>query len=806
MDEAPTEGEQIASVSQVSTSVAEGHIEMEEAPSQVEPIGSEPQMSELVAEGHSEDIVLEEAPTLGEQENVVKSAPIQGEQELGTEEAPSQGEPIENAPVNKGPSTGHGEFEEPVPQRKIKRVVHRRQGKGHRKVYLKPVMDILKAQGDILSSVQSSVQGILSSQATATSELSSVRNAMRWFNKELSDMKTMLSSISKIGGLSPSATQSRPVAVPRPPGPPAQESGPSGPSVQASGPSGPSAVVSEGQEKGKEPVAATKAPETSTLATPIPSSPSSSSTAPPAPPTFKHPMPRTQTSSSIIPSQPSFSPTSSQTSAPSSPLSKTTPVHPSSSFNPKHLFYPPTPPSSVTFIPESPQIHSDFDTNLPDDFERSTLISILSTATHVHRTDPPSPANKKRKHSSSVSIPSTPLFPPLWYSLTLDPQRRSIYKEYLQKCILSTIYGVPFLNLSEHLNIVLLLCQFSHLQKSKIYEGTEFKTEAQWASVKGNKPQYSKYLTAHAETLTHRDHPLTLSEWFLLRHKTSWGPFILKEISIAKNFQLYSDFCYLNKLPEVQFYQFHSAIVMLRSEHPINLPLTVDFANLKVDSPVLLLNLHSLVFDSDAGSHAFDMFAKKMGRMSAKQGRMPSFLRFIFREYHSGRISSQVLAPLISECERLSPSVWETLYKEPHLQLQAINSSLICQAKPILSAEAFLDLNSINPIQEIYVQWAAKYTAFYALKKDLLDQKIFYPISLDRFLHRASFGKSTYFRFILDRDQYGEFLEEQRQLYIQRITPAMGSSFSVAPGVFHKIFEDMEIKAWASLQRFLKMS
>ncbi|MQM14184.1 hypothetical protein Taro_047114 [Colocasia esculenta] len=598
-------------------------------------------------------------------------------------------------------------------------------------------------------------------------------------------MKTMLSAISRIGGLSPSATQSRPAAIPRPPRPPAQESGPSGPSVQASGSSGPSAVVSEGQAKGKEPVAATKAPETSTLATPIPSSLSSSSIAPPAPPTFKHPITRTQTSSSIIPSQPSYSPTSSQTSAPSSPLSKTTPVHPSSSFNPKHLFYPPTPPSSVTFIPESPQIHSDFDTNLPDDIERSTLISILSTATHVHRTNPPSPAKKKRKHSSFVSIPSIPLFPPLWYSLTLDPQRRSIYKEYLQKCILSTIYGIPFLNLSEHLNIVLPLSQLSHFQKSKIYEGTEFKTEAQWANVMGNKPQYSKYLTAYAETLTHRDHPLTLSEWFLLRHKTSWGKFILKEIRIAKNFQLYSDFCYLNKLPEVQFYQFHSAIVMLRSEHPINLPLTVDFANLKVDSPILLPKLHSLVFDSDAGSHAFDMFAKQMGRI----------------EYHSGRISSQVLAPLISECERLSPSVWETLYKEHHLQLQAINSSLIRQAKPILSAEAFLDLNSINPIREIYVQWAARYTVFYALKKDLLDQMIFSPISLDRFLHRASFGKSTYFRFILDRDQYGEFLEEQRQLYIQRITTAMGSSFSVAPDVFHQTFEDMEIKAWAVISQ-----
>ncbi|MQM18836.1 hypothetical protein Taro_051832 [Colocasia esculenta] len=252
---------------------------------------------------------------------------------------------------------------------------------------------------------------------------------------------------------------------------------------------------------------------------------------------------------------------------------------------------------------------------------------------------------------------------------------------------------------------------------------------------------------------------------------------------------------------EVQFFQFHSAVVMLRSERPVNIPLTVNFANIQVDSQVLLPKLHSLVFDSDAGSHAFDMFAKQMGRMSAKQNRMPSFLRFIFREYHSGRISSQVLAPLISECERLTPSVWETLYKEPHLQLQAINSSLSRQAKPILSAEAFMDLNSINPIQEIYVQWAARYTAFYALKQDLIDQKLFYPISSDRFLHRASFRKSTYFRFILDPNQYAEFLDQQQNLYIQRALPSMGPNFSVASGVFQQTFEDLEIKAWAVISQ-----
>ncbi|MQM20479.1 hypothetical protein Taro_053500 [Colocasia esculenta] len=244
---------------------------MDEAPNQGEPNARVSQLSESVAEGHIEEIVLEEAPAQGEQENDEPNAPIQGEQ-IGNEEslmenavetdAPSQGN---QAPakvyVNEEPRTSHANIEEPVTQKsKSKRVAHIRQRKSHRKVNLKPVMEMLKAQGDILTSVQTSIQGILSSQASTTTELSQVRNAMKWFNKEMSDMKTMLSVILRTGGFSPSDTQSRPAAVPRPPGPPAQESGPSGPSVQASGPSGPShqesrpsgpsAVVREGRPGG----------------------------------------------------------------------------------------------------------------------------------------------------------------------------------------------------------------------------------------------------------------------------------------------------------------------------------------------------------------------------------------------------------------------------------------------------------------------------------------------------------------------------------------------------------------------------
>ncbi|MQM12959.1 hypothetical protein Taro_045884 [Colocasia esculenta] len=741
-----------SSVASEAGGLVEEDVIMEEAPSQGEQSVEEPKVSESVAEGHFVEVVLEKAPAQGEQEDAELHAPIQGEhignKESLIENAPETAAPTQDnqtpasVPASEGPSSSHVNLEVPVPQQsKQKRVAHKRPRKSHRKFFqglVEFLMELLRADQQMFLGHQ----GL------------------------------------QLKGL-----------------------GQQGHQLQ-----GPSSAVREGQAKGKEPMAATKAPDTSTPATPTLSSPPSPSTAPPAPPTIKHHVPRAQPSSSLISSQPSFSPTTSHTSAPSSlsPSSsptQTTPVHPSSSFNPKHIFYPPTPPSSVTFPLEKPLPLGVFDTNLLDDFERNTLITILSAASHIHRTDPPSPAKKKRKSSSSLSTPSVPLFPPLWYSLTLYPKRRPIYREYLQKCILSTIFGIPFLNLSEHLNIVLPLTQMTQFQKSKIFEGTEFKNEDQWATVKGNKAQYEKYLSARAESLTHRAHPLTFSEWFIIQHKNSWGPFILKEIRITRNFQLYNDFCYLNKLPEIQFCQFHSTIVLLRSEHLVNLPLQVDFATFKVDSPVLLPKLHSLVFDSNVGSHALDMFARQMGRLSAKLGRLPSFLRFIFREYHSGLISSQTLAPLISECERLSPPEWDTLYQASHLHLEAINRDLARQRKPILSAEAFLDLNSITPIQEIYVLWAARSTAFYVLKQDLLDQKIFYPISLDRFLHRASFGKSTFYRYILDPAQYEVFLEKQRQLYIQRTIPSMGPTFSVASGVFQQIFEDLEIKAWAVISQ-----
>ncbi|MQL96751.1 hypothetical protein Taro_029431 [Colocasia esculenta] len=171
-----------------------------------------------------------------------------------------------------------------------------------------------------------------------------------------------------------------------------------------------------------------------------------------------------------------------------------------------------------------------------------------------------------------------------------------------------------------------------------------------------------------------------------------------------------------------------------------------------------------------------------MGRISAQQGRLPSFQRFIFREFHLGHISSEVLAPLLSECERLSPIDWEKHYNQSALQLEALNSPLFKAGKPTLTADAFLDLNSINLVQDPYLQWVERYKLFLALKKDLLQNQIHYPIKINQFLRFDSFGSFIYFKESLGTDEYANFLEDQRQLHIKRMIPNTGSSYSIAFG------------------------
>ncbi|MQL89360.1 hypothetical protein Taro_021931 [Colocasia esculenta] len=199
---------------------------------------------------------------------------------------------------------------------------------------------------------------------------------------------------------------------------------------------------------------------------------------------------------------------------------------------------------------------------------------------------------------------------------------------------------------------------------------------------------------------------------------------------------------------------------------------------------VFLPTLHSLVMDYDVGLIIFERFVRVMARISVQRGNLLAFHHFLFWEYHQGHIKSNVLARLLSECERLSLADWKRNYPLSAQQLVDFNSSQDRATKPPLSTEEFLDLNSIRLVQGPFTTWVERYKVYVAMKKELKQQQIFYPISVDQFLQHASFGTSSSYKMSLGQDEYGNFVEAQRQLHIQRMAPVMGSSYSIIYGAF----------------------
>ncbi|MQL81782.1 hypothetical protein Taro_014241 [Colocasia esculenta] len=343
---------------------------------------------EAVASCHF-DVQMEDVPVElehpdGQGDSVLADAPIQGEQVSNEEEAPAQGEqskdneaeegdhldqPVGSAPKNvniprgsedvregETASSSSSDDDEPSPaseaQSKGKEVKSEfpmlsntpfeRPVKQKIIINLKPVIERLDAQGQILCSLQADTNSIFMSQASASKELASVRNAMKWFNKEMGTMKEMLEKILKVVGdhIPPPADQAQEsgpsgpapeaaaAAEPEEVGPevPAdQVAGPPGPSEQGSGPSGP--LVSEFVQIEVEEFLAPKPPAPSSPShTPIPPSPPSAPTAPPAPQTFKKPQSRPISSPTPFPSQSTSTPASS-TSIPSpSPIPEVPPA------------------------------------------------------------------------------------------------------------------------------------------------------------------------------------------------------------------------------------------------------------------------------------------------------------------------------------------------------------------------------------------------------------------------------------------------------------------------------------------------
>ncbi|MQM07101.1 hypothetical protein Taro_039938 [Colocasia esculenta] len=274
-------GEPVASESQVAESVAVSHTEEEEQVSIQEdvvmenaPIEGEQSVAEeihgeiTVASGHTEvplaeTPVQEEVAAAAQSDVPMENVPVE-EEFLGEKDGETQGEGNEHPPENQfrdGGTASSSDSEEdqdqqpPVDKARekgkaatskvplIADTPFQRQMRQRFIINLKPVMERLDAQGEILCSVQSDVNSIFMSQASISKELSQVKNAVWWFNKEMGSMKSMLSEILKAVGAQ---------APPPPPPPTAQRSEedvprPSGPAEQVAGPSRPVAASSQAE-------------------------------------------------------------------------------------------------------------------------------------------------------------------------------------------------------------------------------------------------------------------------------------------------------------------------------------------------------------------------------------------------------------------------------------------------------------------------------------------------------------------------------------------------------------------------------
>ncbi|MQM19398.1 hypothetical protein Taro_052402 [Colocasia esculenta] len=770
-------------------------------------------VAEVVALGHIEesiaapvqeeqsnapaDVVLEEAPIQGEQEPIERDAPIQGEQSKeGQAEAAHCDEPMGSVPADEdlpnaqndatdGETTSSTESDDdqqpPASEarKEGKEVVSdvplladtpfERQVKHKIVINLKPVIERLDVQGTILCSLQSDVNSIFMSQASSSKEISSIRNVMKWFNNKMSSMKTMLSEILKVVGAQ---------VTPSPPPSAAQvpESGPSGSSVPVSEPSAAAAGAAEAeineqgffgpaeQNKGpsrplesksvenlaEEAVLVPEPPAPTSSQTPVPPSPPSSSTAPPAPQTFKQPQPRPISSPTPFPSQSISSPEllpASSSARPSSYGPSTSNTFSLPTVTLHSIFNPPTPPSFITLIPEGAQLPHVEIQDIKDEFEVAILRSVLAVGTHTHRTGSSSPVSKKRRLTSTHSASSKPCYPPLWFSFSISNKQKLIYEEYPQKVVFAHIFGLPFQNLSEHLTTIFPYTHLSKAHQSKVFSMTEAKTKEQW--VWSHKELYSQFCRVQAAKFPPREAPLPLSEWFQIHHKNLFGPFIQKEIKFIRHYQMYCNYCYADHLPESQLGQFRVAIRALNSSTAHTEPLQVDFATLVIPDVMFLPPLHALIMDSSVGTLIFEQAARVMARLFVQDGRDLSFPRFVFRQYLQGHIKADVLAPILSECEQLSPEEWQKLYPLFAQQLSDLNASQASSNQPLLSPGEFLDANSLHLIRDSYLTWVERYKVFFALKQELRSLKIDYPLKLEAFLRFASFGSFLTYKLAL---------------------------------------------------------
>ncbi|MQL88568.1 hypothetical protein Taro_021137 [Colocasia esculenta] len=196
---------------------------------------------------------------------------------------------------------------------------------------------------------------------------------------------------------------------------------------------------------------------------------------------------------------------------------------------------------------------------------------------------------------------------------------------------------------------------------------------------------------------------------------------------------------------EVQLGQFRQAISLLGSNAAHSTSIQVDFATFEIPDVVFLPPLYSLVMESAVGPLIFERFARVMGRISVQKGNSLAFHRFTGKDFTLSLLSSFLISMLL------------------------------------------------------------RYKVYILMKKELKHQQIFYPISFDQFLQHASFATSSTYKMSLGKDEYGNFVEAQRQLHIQRMAPVMGPSYSIVYGAFQGYFEEQECKAWPIITRYASL-
>ncbi|MQM16028.1 hypothetical protein Taro_048983 [Colocasia esculenta] len=261
---------------------------------------------------------------------------------------------------------------------------------------------------------------------------------------------------------------------------------------------------------------------------------------------------------------------------------------------------------------------------------------------------------------------------------------------------------------------------------------------------------------------------------------------------MVRHYVLFNNYRYVHRLPEVQLSQFKRAISALTPDISHTSDVQVDFATLQVPEEIALPLIHFLVMESSVGSIIFERFARVMGRIKVQKGCLVAFPRFLFREYHQGHVSAEVLAPILSECERLTSSDWSKFYPLSAQQLFEINEAQAREGKPTISPATFLDMNSIHLVDDPFKVWEERYKVYVAMHKALTDNHNHYPVTMDQFLTCASFGTRLFLKMSMDKHAYADLLYQHLDLHLKRMASSMGPSYSLSFGVFKTHFEEQE--------------